>query len=250
MGGYSDIVSIVARRAQTDRTEADTATQATVTALLEQAEPAALENLLNQLPPALQQQPATAQPESRTAKGFLARVAALAGVEQVRASRLACATLAGIDATAAGAALREALTRLGPDYEELLPPPQGLRDAAGFAAVVARRAELSADEQAQAAVRATLETLAHRVTRGQASDLEPYLPPEYRAHLQLPEHHQAEAFGRKEFLERVAAAEGVSTDVAHSHVRGVLVTLREATPEKEINDTIDQLPNEVAALLR
>jgi uncharacterized protein (DUF2267 family) len=53
----------------------------------------------------------------------------------------------------------------------------------------------------------------------------------------------------EEFLDRVAAREGVDRATAERHARAVFAALRELVPEKEFHDVESQLPAEYAPLL-
>jgi uncharacterized protein (DUF2267 family) len=97
------------------------------------------------------------------------------------------------------------------DYLQLL---EGVEIAAG----------LDRERAAQAA-RATLETLAERITEEQASALRAELPEELRSlMLAGPE---PERFGVDEFVRRTAAREGVPPAEARRHATEVLATLRQ-----------------------
>ncbi|WFE45846.1 DUF2267 domain-containing protein [Verrucosispora sp. WMMD1129] len=97
--------------------------------------------------------------------------------------------------------------------------------------------------QAEPITRATLETLAERITGGQARDLASQLPQELRGLVGRPT-EDPERFGLAEFLERVQSRAGVDRQVATDGARAVLDTLRESVRAKEYGDTVDQLPQE------
>jgi uncharacterized protein (DUF2267 family) len=103
--------------------------------------------------------------------------------------------------------------------------------------------------EAERAARAVLETLAERITGGEARDLAVFLPRELRGLLEVtPE--QAEAFTLGEFLRRVAEREGVDEDAAEEHTRAVLTALAVAVAPGELGDMVAQLPREFAPLLK
>jgi uncharacterized protein (DUF2267 family) len=124
------------------------------------------------------------------------------------------------------------------------------------AKVVDRLATLAEvdEDTARRAADAVLETLAERISGGQARDLEGWLPPELRPPVERARAAKGEQplpLSLDEFIERVAEREGVSRDDARRHARAVLATLREAIAQKEFADTIAQLPRDyVDALLR
>ena len=97
-----------------------------------------------------------------------------------------------------------------------------------LAAVARRRGtdEATADR----ALRATLSTLAERITRGEAKTLCTQLPPAFRTALTGVDGH-AETFGLDEFAARVAAREDVSRDQALGDARAVMATLDEIVDE-------------------
>jgi uncharacterized protein (DUF2267 family) len=111
-----------------------------------------------------------------------------------------------------------------------------------FIDAVARRAGVSAD-QAATITRATLETLADRISGGEAEDLAEQLPEGLDDHLRKTREH-AEPFGLGEFVQRVTARAGVDAVLASAGVRAVLTTLREAVDGDEFEDMVAQLPKE------
>jgi uncharacterized protein (DUF2267 family) len=113
-----------------------------------------------------------------------------------------------------------------------------------FIGAVGRRAGVST-EQATAITRATLQTLADRISGGQANDLADQLPDGLEDHLRKPPTREfAEPFGLGDFVQRVSARAGVDRALASAGVRAVLSTLREAVPGDEFEDTVAQLPKE------
>lgn len=111
-----------------------------------------------------------------------------------------------------------------------------------FIDLVADRARVPSD----AAVNltgATLETLADRLTGGEALDLAAQLPPPLRNALRSEREH-ADRFGAEEFVDRVADRADVDMTTARSAVRAVFTTLREAITGGEFDDVMTQLPRE------
>ncbi|GHG89428.1 DUF2267 domain-containing protein [Amycolatopsis acidiphila] len=115
-----------------------------------------------------------------------------------------------------------------------------------FLTRVAERAGISWPD-AEAVTRATLATLAQRITGGEARDLAAQLPVELQTPL-LGEDEPAEAFSLVEFVRRVASRAGVSRAVANTGVVAVMTTLREAVSPGEFDDVISQLPSEFHGL--
>ncbi|WP_406045079.1 DUF2267 domain-containing protein [Micromonospora sp. NBC_00898] len=117
-----------------------------------------------------------------------------------------------------------------------------------FINAVAMRAKVSTD-QAATLTRATLETLADRISAGQAEDLAYQLPEGLDDPLRKPpplrgrgEH--AKSFGLEEFVRRVADRPAVDRALAGAGVRAVLTTLREAVSRDEFENAVAQLPKE------
>jgi uncharacterized protein (DUF2267 family) len=119
---------------------------------------------------------------------------------------------------------------------------------ATFMTTVEQVAGITRDE-AERAVRATLETLAERITAGEADDIAAFLPPELRPYLESSS-PQAEPFGLDEFVRRVAEREGVDRETAAEHARAVFVALGEAVAPGELRDMAAQLPREFDDLLK
>ena len=117
-----------------------------------------------------------------------------------------------------------------------------------FIDAVATRAKVSTD-QAATLTRATLETLADRISAGKAEDLAFQLPDGLDGPLRKPpplsgrgEH--AKSFGLEEFVRRVADRPAVDRALADAGVRAVLTTLREAVSREDFEDAMAQLPKE------
>jgi uncharacterized protein (DUF2267 family) len=112
---------------------------------------------------------------------------------------------------------------------------------------VAQRAGVSA-EQAEIHTRATLQTLADRLTAGEALDLAAQLPkPLQMALRQRTE--TAERFGLAEFSRRVRERAGIDEAAATNGIRAVFATMREAVTSGEFDDVLAQLPREFAELV-
>jgi uncharacterized protein (DUF2267 family) len=103
-------------------------------------------------------------------------------------------------------------------------------------------------KQAEAVTRATLATLAARITRGEAEDLAAHLPLELQGPL-LTGKNEADGFDPAEFERRVAEHAGVSEDEAQRGIRAVFATIAEAVSPGEFDDVLAQLPAEYAPLV-
>lgn len=122
-----------------------------------------------------------------------------------------------------------------------------------FIGQVQSRARLASRGEAEAATRATLETLGERVPETVASKLASQLPQELGGHLQrtitLGGAGTGERFGLEEFTDRVAQREIAERPDAVFHSRVVLEVLDEAT-QGTIRDKVrDMLPEEFHPLL-
>ncbi|MBM0240103.1 DUF2267 domain-containing protein [Micromonospora sp. ATA32] len=122
-----------------------------------------------------------------------------------------------------------------------------------FVGAVSRRAGIP-PEQAAVIARAVLETMAERVTGGEADDLGAHLPDELSGYLVDPPARPdsgataggpapgGAAFGPEEFLRRVGERAGVDPVTAGAGTGAVFATLREAVTVGEFRDLVAQLP--------
>lgn len=118
-----------------------------------------------------------------------------------------------------------------------------------FIKAVASRAGAST-EQAATITRATLQTLADRISGGEANDLADQLPEGLDDYLRKPPTRElAEPSGLGEFVQRVGARAGVDGTLASAGVRAVLTTMREAVSGDEFDDMVAQLPREFRELI-
>jgi uncharacterized protein (DUF2267 family) len=129
-----------------------------------------------------------------------------------------------------------------------------------FLALVERAAG-SSRQQAETAVRATLRTLAERITLGEAEEIAAFLPSELRGDLMsAPE--PAEPYGVDEFavgrqakppqhplIHRVADLAGLDVPTARRAVDAVLETLAVRISEGEVEDLITRLGPDLKAAL-
>ncbi|MFF4811021.1 DUF2267 domain-containing protein [Micromonospora chersina] len=118
-----------------------------------------------------------------------------------------------------------------------------------FINAVATRAKVSTD-QAATLTGVTLETLADRISAGQAEDLAYQLPDRLAGHLTRPlGGEMATAFGLDEFVRRVGDRPGIDRALAGAGVRAVLTTLREAVTRDEFENAMAQLPEEFSQVI-
>lgn len=102
--------------------------------------------------------------------------------------------------------------------------------------------DLTSQDEATTAVRATLRTLGTRLAGGESGDLAAQLPPALAE--AVPTEGPGERFGVDEFYERVAAEEGCEPRQARQHARAVGSVLRTALTDGELDDLTSQLPDE------
>jgi uncharacterized protein (DUF2267 family) len=115
-----------------------------------------------------------------------------------------------------------------------------------FFAVVARKAKLP-HETAERAAQATLETLAERLSKGEARDLAEQLPPELAPWLGTD--GGAEPFDVDEFLRRVARRAGTDLHGAERAARAVFAALGSTVSREEVDDVAAELPKDFAPLV-
>jgi uncharacterized protein (DUF2267 family) len=115
-----------------------------------------------------------------------------------------------------------------------------------FITTVQQKAGISRPE-AERAARATLETLAERLSAGEARDLAAQLPPKLAPWLATE--GGAEPFDVDEFIRRVAAREQVDLATAEQHARAVFDALGRTVSEDEIDDMAAELPNDFKPLI-
>lgn len=117
-----------------------------------------------------------------------------------------------------------------------------------FITTVQQKAEISWIA-AERAARATLETLAERISWGQARDLAEDLPHELRRWLLEAARGDAEPFDAREFIRRVAEREDVDEATAERHARAVFVALARLVRSEEIADLAAELSKDFEPLL-
>jgi uncharacterized protein (DUF2267 family) len=115
-----------------------------------------------------------------------------------------------------------------------------------FIAEVRNLAELGDNEEAEKAIRATLETLKERLAGNEPSNLAAQLPPEIAPYVDGD--GGRESFSVDEFYDRVAQKEGVDHDEAVKHARAVATVLQTAVTRGEIDDVRSQLGNDYEEL--
>jgi uncharacterized protein (DUF2267 family) len=114
---------------------------------------------------------------------------------------------------------------------------------------VAASAGIGHHDDADRAVRATVQVLGARLAGGQPAELAAQLPAELAA--QLPAAGPGERFGVDEFYRRVAAAEGgdCTARQARQHARATLAAFRAGLTGRGYDHLVAQLPDDYADLL-
>ena len=116
-----------------------------------------------------------------------------------------------------------------------------------FIAEVRNLAELDTNEDAQKAIRSTLETLKERLASNEPSNLAAQLPPEIAPYVEGD--GGREAFSVQEFYERVAQKEGTTnSEEAVKHARAVATVLQTAVTGGELEEVCSQLGNDYEEL--
>jgi uncharacterized protein (DUF2267 family) len=241
---YADLREIVAARAHLDPAAADRALEATVVALAEGIAPEVIATFRQYLPPALANPAGEATHRgARELQPFLQRVAELSELPSEDTSRPVRAVFAALAEALPPGGLHTVLEPLGPEYTNLLPPPQELQDRAVFIETVRDRAGAETSEEAEAATGLVLAALAERLSAGQAHQLAGSLPDQLCPLLENTR-SDAAGFDYTEFLARIAE----QRQTAETRARAVLSTLRETAPETDIHNALAQLPDPLSRL--
>lgn len=116
-----------------------------------------------------------------------------------------------------------------------------------FVEEVQERGHMGSREEAESAIRATLQTLAERLRGEEAEHLASQLPPGIAEHLRYE--RAGESFDLQEFFDRVDERDEVADEPrAVYHARVVIEVLGDAVTEGEMDDIRSQLPAEYAPL--
>jgi uncharacterized protein (DUF2267 family) len=118
-----------------------------------------------------------------------------------------------------------------------------------FVKEVQERGHMGSREEAESAIRATLQTLAERLKGEEAEHLASQLPPGVAEHLRHERAGVGESLDLQEFFDRVDERDEVADEPsAIYHARVVVEVLQEATTKGEMDDIRSQLPAEYAPL--
>jgi uncharacterized protein (DUF2267 family) len=119
-------------------------------------------------------------------------------------------------------------------------------DYDGFLSIVERGAAADREEAIRAS-RETLQTLAERLSKGEAIEIGRQLPEELAPYLWTD--RGAEGFDVDEFVRRIAEREGVDIPTAQGHARAVFMALRRVLPPKEYADLTAELSDDYGSLV-
>lgn len=248
---YDEFVAAVAERAQCEPHRAEAASKAVIQALAEQVGLDAFSPVASQLPGPLKETvPPLPSPRPMSLAEFYGRVTELGGVETVGdPERPARAVLATLGDAAGGENLTAVVEELPRDYGEILPEGQGPTGLDAFLGRVERFGELVSRDEAQELTQTTLLALAERISTGQARDLAASLPAPLRPYLEAPS-EPAGDFDAEALVRRVMDARHLDAAGAERQIQAVFAALRERVPDTEISDTVEQLPPDLARMLR
>ncbi|MGH3096331.1 MAG: DUF2267 domain-containing protein [Streptosporangiales bacterium] len=117
-----------------------------------------------------------------------------------------------------------------------------------FVRQVQERAGLGSYNETHQLARATVRALGASVSAGQAEQLAQWLPDKLRAELGTKD-GQAARFDKASFVDTVGGEiHTVDTGRVETQAAAVLQSIRAAAPSEQINDTLAQLPPELAAM--
>ena len=263
---HPELVSIVEREAQLPREQAERALRATLKTLGERLSGGEARDLAEDLPASVAAELHDGERAEPFDIGeFLRRVGEREGVGDDEARAHARAVFAALGFVIRPQEIRDMAAQLPKDYAPLVeaamhpiaapprepPVPTHTWSMEKILERVGQRAEIDA-AAARRATEATLETLAERISAGQARDLAGWLPRDLRPPVERAvraKGEEPEPFSLDEFVRRVAEREGAGPETAREHARAVLLTLRESVSHKEFADTLAQLPREYRALV-
>jgi uncharacterized protein (DUF2267 family) len=115
-----------------------------------------------------------------------------------------------------------------------------------FITTIQHKARVSWDE-AELAARSTLETLAERLSAGEARDIARQLTGDLGKWLASSD--DAQPFHADEFLRRVAEREGIDLETAESHARAAFIALGRVVSHQELEDMAAELPKDFLPLI-
>jgi uncharacterized protein (DUF2267 family) len=253
---YERFITAIEQRAGISWARAERAAQATLTTLGERIASGDARAMARELPGEIGTWLIDARPDPEPfgVEEFIRRVADREGVDTDTAERHAAAVFVALARLVRSARLAHVAAQLPKEYGRLIGElPRRRRDPAApevLPAVelvdrISGRAGLDT-AAAERATDAVLETLGERIAAGEADDIAASLPAELRPPIERGTRRtrgKATRMSLDDFVARVAEREGVSWEEALEHARAVFTTLREALPDKEWSDMLDELPS-------
>lgn len=175
-------------------------------------------------------------------EAFLSQVSEKAGFERAHAQANVQAVAGALEQTLEEFEYESLRGQLPAEYDPLF------EAVSGVSLIETVADETGLDEAtARTAVQSTLETLAERLTLGEAEDLATHLSKEESVWLIDPDSGEAEGFSAEEFVARVADRENVDPETAREHVQQVAAGLESLAPD-EIEQAVQQLGPEYSTL--
>lgn len=117
-----------------------------------------------------------------------------------------------------------------------------------FVKKVQNVAQVNSREEAEQAIRATLETIKERIVGDEAKDLASQLPKELGQYLHGREGENGQFFHIEEFLKRVSEKENVELNIAKAHAQAVFSVLQAAVSPGEFADVRANFSDDYAEL--
>ena len=117
-----------------------------------------------------------------------------------------------------------------------------------FTNMVQTVADIESKDQAEKAIRASLQTLSERILGNEASELAAQLPEQLGQYLRGREGEMGEPFSLEEFYQRVSQREEVDPPTAVLHAKAVFATINSAISAGEYQDIKSNLPKEYKEL--
>ncbi len=115
-----------------------------------------------------------------------------------------------------------------------------------FVALVRQRGRIDNDQEAERAIEATFQTLAQRLYDGEVENLAAQLPKEFKGY--LSERKPKKLLNLDEFYRRVSQREAVGYPEVRRHARAVMAAVVQSVSPGELENVLDQLPDEFTEL--
>lgn len=258
---YKDFMRTVEETAGIPRDRAEQAVRATLQTLGERLSLGEAEDIAQQLPEEIRQPLLDgSHPQGFDLEEFLHRVARRGGVEDDKAVAHARAVFAALGRAVDETEIDDMAAQLPDDFSVLLsatrpprprPHPERVPTLEEFLDAVAQRMGGDRD-RARRATESVLETLAERISGGEADDLAAFLPEELHRPIEVGKglsRGMARPLSLDDFLQRIANREGVEVQAAREDARAVFGVLREYLSEKELADLFAEVPDTYSVII-